>query len=94
MEIALLILILFYQFKIHHSLFHQSKNLKKIMGAFEDITTEIASIGTSLENIAADIEKLSTADPAGLTAAQAATIVANLRDVATRTKAIADITPE
>ena len=77
---AILLYILKKQFKM-------GNNLKKINDA-------LSSIGDSVANVAADINKLVSAQEDGLSSEQASDVASKLESVAANIKAVADVVPD
>lgn len=72
---------------------HQLKNL--IMATKEQFQQALADVTAALDNIAADITRLTDQlQNGGLTPAEETDILDQLRAVADRAKTIADVTPE
>lgn len=75
---------------------HEIHHLKQlIMASITDFQQALADVSAALDNIAADITRLTDQlQTGGLTAEQEQSIFDQLRAVADRAKSVADITPE
>lgn len=67
---------------------------KRMNDNFEKINASLDSIGDSVSNVAADINKLVAAQADGLSAEQATGIASKLEAVAANIKQVADIVPD
>lgn len=71
------------------------KSKIEIMGQKADeIKADTALINENLTNLSADLDRIATQIEGGLTAEEADTVVADVRSLAARTKALADRNPE
>jgi hypothetical protein len=60
----------------------------------DEIKADTALINENLTNLSADLDRIATQIEGGLTAEEATAVAADVKDLATRTKALADRNPE
>lgn len=71
------------------------KSKIEIMGQkLDEILAQVSGINDATNNIAADLERLAGQISGGLSAAEADSVIADLKTAADKLKAIADINPE